>query len=215
MADYSPATDTPLPASVELPDDGDAPDVASVNVPFESLLDAAGYLNLRVLARKKQVDLRSASIPNAKWTEYGAVASATAGYYQNDVGAANPIGWQLVPPYRHAKLQTVEVRIAGSGGPGANHAALPGAGDIASVTVYLIDDGVLDSTYGTTEDPSATKEIYDAPHTVTTDFVIDNDPLATGQTLWVQVNGEKGASAVANALAVLDIWGNWTSADTL
>lgn len=219
MVEYTPlglwADTTDLPDDAELA----TPAAAMWNTALEAALDRTEYLAERLLtwqpagvgagALGQKLSLAAGKQAAAgAWVEvYDMSAYALLGWMLHSTAGA-PITFEVVPPHAMARLASVKVRLRG--GAGAGHGSdLPASP--CSVIIANVDGGTVDSST-TTVDPSATAAAYDLSHYIDCAGP-DNDPLGTGELIWVTIIGESGAHAVADTTELLDITCTWTSED--
>jgi hypothetical protein len=215
MGVYS-GDDSTFATSADIPDDGDNPDAASVNVGLEAAIDGLAYLESRVLTWTVQSSAIGSKVPlaeclentDSRWTRVATCAGGVGGlgWEQSDMGSIGTVWFEVFPPHAMARLSHVYVRLQGSAG----HAAGVLPTNMPIVNTGTIEDGVITSGTPTT-DPSPDVGVYEAAHTVD-HAAIDNDPLAPGERLFVRVTGEYNGTAQAG-LRIHDITCTWTSED--
>jgi hypothetical protein len=226
MTAYNVDQDESWPESVDLPDNGDVPDAASVNVGLEAALDGLACLKSRVLTWQmsnaatifhfgKKVPLFPAHQLSTNWSIVYKATSPTSiplGWTQSSHPATNPLVFEVEPPHAMAVLASVEVELEGAGYPGcADHGGLPAT--VPTLQVYRVSDGVL-TLVDEASDTSATQAIYDAVHKIALSGLDSGeDPVTLGARWLVAVTPEQSTNAAANKLAIWDVTCHWADSE--
>lgn len=188
----------PLPsAGVTLPDDDDKAEVADVNVPFETILDAIARLESQWIQIPINPinDTNSTPLFSARWT-----FDVSLGLWvQHDITDPGALWVPLGPTPDAGTLAEVEIEVDGDAGPAAvGHPAVPSPAP--SLAVFRVEAGVMTQIGSTATDGSGSVSAYHTPHTIAVTGLAE--ALSKARTYLARINGEAGASARANELAV-------------
>lgn len=198
--------------SVTVPDPGDARTAASVQVPFQNVLNRNqwlidhSFMGAALSAGIFQFPLSGGAnddIVNATpgWTY-------TAGFWlQTDVATA-PVLWCDVRLPHRATIESVHLYLNGNGAGGGAHTGLPAS--LPKLEFQQVDPTAGNSivaTTGVVTDSSANLAAYETNHRID----INGLSIAAVGTLGhrIKVTGESGANAAALKLTLFGISFSW------
>lgn len=169
----SPYTPNPtaLPATVDLPDDGDLEDASSVNVSNEAELDAIANLELPQTSGTPY-PFPDTGVSLTRMQRGGAICDRTEWSQIPFLDVWIAIGAtpvQLVEPLL-LPLRSEFTDLLFYVSAGAGHGGLPGPGDRPTVNIYEYEPSTQTATLlaGPVEDPTTSISIaaYEAPHAI-------------------------------------------------
>lgn len=197
-------TDT-YPATLTLPEDGDAPDGAAWQTSLEGLADRTTALRKGPWGQAgwQQISLSGAIQPGDGSTDrfHGTVMTGPMPVWrQMSVASAGVLWFSLVPP-PGGRVATVQAIVHGNFDAGGNHGGLPAT--VPTLSVWKRSGGTTMTLLGTATDDSADETEYDASHYI----VVSGLTIAAAETesIWVAFTGETGANSEADFLSLLSL----------
>ena len=193
---YTP-TPTPLPATIDVPDDGDLEDASSVNVPSETSLDAIANLELPQKNPSESPPIASRDLNIAQrgmvWFDPAEWFLTAARPIPEAIGASATFYIRMDLTFPHGStVKEFYVYIL----PTSGHGALPGT--MPSWTMYEKNmitgaETPVDSKADTSVNVAAYEVYHPIGHHVTVPFVADRE-----KRYFIVFNNEGGANSDSN-----------------
>lgn len=197
---------TNFPTSIEVLDDGDEAEAATIAPAEEALMDAVQFLHRSLAAPGDSLQLTLTGAEVQDKFQYVLSPGVAAGWLQNSVVGAGSLVIELPNTVRYYEFSAIDAFVIGSVS-GGGHGALPATMPRIKLYRWLDpDQSPGPDLIATQIDASGTAGAYDQNHRITMVLgateVIDHTAGAISgfpyARYFIELQGEAGANSIAN-----------------